>query len=54
MTAYDIFAFGPTVNEFIDFCDRSVITGDSKAFAFHIKNNIIAHHGKTYEANICF
>ena len=54
MTTDNIFIFSASGNKFFYFCYCSVKYSDSKAFAFHIKDKVFSHYGKSYNAYISF
>jgi hypothetical protein len=52
--AVNVFARTAPFHEIIHFFLRAIVNAYAKAFAFHIENQILAHDGEAYQANVAF
>ena len=53
MCRNEILALAASVNEFVDLRHCTVENGYRKAFTLHIEYEVFAHHGETYQSDIC-
>ena len=54
VAADDVFPGGSAVYEFIHFFRRAVEHGHGEALRLHVHDEILAHHGKADQTDVCF
>ena len=52
MGSIDVLALSAAFHELVDLLHGAVENANAESLAFHVQDQVLAHHGKTYESDI--